>query len=173
MTNREVGFLTFRAISLYAFISALEQTERILYGLSRALQKAYDLTSQLPFFLSLFGPFILLLICSAGLWLFASQLSKRMFTKSTQITLPASITIADVQSVVFLAIGLYILTDTILPFAQTITSIYVSLKGEIDHSSQSDVAVLRISTALKIAAGLSLVFGAKGLTNILRKVRND
>jgi hypothetical protein len=170
MTNRDAGLLTFRALSIYAVIRALEQTEWVLYRWHRMPPDAgFDAW----IYLDLFAPFLLLLFFSLVLWLNATRLSNRMFIAEKQITETITMSLNDVKSMVFLAIGLYLLVDTISPLVQTISSVYASLTNSIDPSSQTKVTMLRITTTLKIGIGLWLVFGNKGLTNILKKIRNE
>jgi hypothetical protein len=169
MTNRDAGLLTFRAFSIYAMITALEQTEWILYRWD-AMPPEVGLDTWI--LLDSFAPFLLLVILSVALWLGSTRVSNRMF-KVNQIMEASAISLTDIKAIVFLAIGLYLLVDTISPLVQTISSVYASLTNAIDPSSRRQVTILRITTTLKIGIGLWLVFGNKGLTNILKKIRNE
>jgi hypothetical protein len=170
MTNRDAGLLTFKALSIYAMIMALEQTEWILYRWDKMPPEAgFDTW----IYLDLFAPFLLLIMLSVVLWLGATRLSNRIFINSNQITEASTISLNDIKNIIFLSIGLYLLVNTISPLIQTISSVYASLTNAIDPSSRRQVTMLRITTTLKIGMGLWLIFGNKGLTNILKKIRNE
>jgi hypothetical protein len=170
MNIREVGLLTFKALSIYALIRALEQTEWILYRWRRI---PVDAGLDLWIYLDLFAPFLLLVLFSVLLWIGASRLSNKMFLAEDRIIESSSISLNEARSIAFLAIGLYLLVDTISPLVQTLFSVYASLKNVIDPESRTQVTMLRITTVLKIALALWLIFGNKGATNILKKIRNE
>ena len=170
MTNRETGLLTFRALSIYALIRALEQTQWLFYKWRRM---PVGTSPDAWIYLDLLAPFLLLFLFSLVLWLTSTRLSNRLFFKENQIVEASAISLNDVKSVVLLAMGLYLLVDTISPLVQTVSSIYASLTNAIDPSSRTQVTMLRLTTALKIILGLWLVFGNKGLSSILKKIRNE
>lgn len=173
MTNRETGLLTFRALSIYALIRGLEQTEQIIIAWPRGAWPEQDrLLWQLIIYSQLFAPLLILIIFSLVFWKVAPRLINKMFT-SDQITNHPAATLSDVKSLVFAGIGLYLLVDTIPDLVQTLFSIYASLSYQLDSSTRTQVSILRLKTILKIVVGFWLLFGAKGLSNSLSKIRNE
>jgi len=170
MTNRDAGLLTVKGLSIYAMITALEETKWILY-------RREGIPTETGFdawiYLDLFAPCLLLIMLSVLLWFGAARLSNRIFINSNQIPEASAISLTDMKTIVFFAIGLYLLVDTIFPLVQTLSSIYASLTNAIDPSSRRQVTILRITTTLKIAIGFWLVLGNKGLINILKKIREN
>lgn len=172
MTNRETGLLTFRALSIYALIRGLEQTQQIIRAWPRAWPEQDRLLWQLIIYSQLFAPILIFIIFSLALWKVAPRLINKMFT-SDQIAKHPVATLADAKSLVFAGVGLYLLVDTIPDLVQTLFSIYASLSSQLDSSTRTQVSILRLTTILKLVVGCWLLFGAKGLSNILSKIRNE
>lgn len=160
MTNRETGLLTFRALSIYALIRGLEQTQQIIRAWPRAWPEQDRLLWQLIIYSQLFAPILILIIFSLALWKIAPRLINKMFT-SDQATNRPTATLSDVKSLVFAGIGLYLLVDTIPDLVQTLFSIYASLSSQIDSSTRTQVSILRLRTILKLVVGFWLLFGKK------------
>jgi hypothetical protein len=170
MTNRETGLLTFRVLSIYALIRGLEQIERVIRAWPRAWPEQDRLLWQIIVYLQLLAPLLVLIIFSLALWKLAPRLTNRMFASDQNTNKPVA-TLDDVKSLVFAGIGLYLLVDTIPDLVQTLFSIYASLSSQLDSSTRTQVNILRLRTILKLAVGFWLLLGAKGLSNIISKIK--
>jgi hypothetical protein len=171
MTNRDAGLLTFRALSIFALLRGLEQTERIVRAWPRTWPEQVRLLWQLIIYSQLFAPMMLIIIFSLILWKIAPRLSNRMFTNA-QNTNDSAVALKDIEALVFSGIGLYLLVDTIPNLVQTFYATYASSFSQLDVSTQMQVNILRLGTILKLAVGFWLLLGAKGLSNIVSKIRN-
>ncbi len=169
MTNRDAGLLTFRALAVYAGILAVEQAERIF----RFWPDETETELLGIVYTQIFAPPLLLSVCALILWFISPILARRMFATS-EIIESSTVPLADVKSLVFSAIGLLLLIDTIRDLVKTIFLIFTTIAfdtHEKDTLRQRNFLV--VVTLLKLGIGSWLFLGTQGLLRVLSRLRRD
>jgi hypothetical protein len=175
MNNRDAALLTFRTFSIYAFFRGVEEAAWLPYRWNRAQPPAVASSMKVPtiVYLNLFPPLLLFLIFAIVLWLVAPRLSNSLFTGDSHETERHTLGIGEIQSILFLAVGLFILVNTIPSVIDIVFIFYAALTSSMSPSSHGQASAMVIAAVLKISLGLWLVFGSRGLSNILSKIRNE
>jgi len=178
MTKREVGILACRLLALYAWIQSLHYVPAVL-DLS---QLFYDPWSRQQYvLLELIAsavPFVLLLGLAIFVWRRAGLISAWIFAHDIQDhqlepeSNPHAVQLEDIQVVAFSTVGLWLLLD-VMPqaAAYSVQLIYAYQLSDFDLGYNLALLAKTIEVLLRVAAGFWLLFGARGLVNLLRKLR--
>ncbi len=172
MTKKEIVSLSLKLAGIYCLIMAISHLNFTIMNVVSFLrgQGFWDmLTSITPFVLLLlsFTPVVLLLLFGVYL-IFSSKLASKMASSMIEEEKTTSFTFQDIQVLAFSIIGVWLLSSALPTFFQTIVRITV-----LYSSSQQSVPVYYISQivagVLKLALGIYLFSGSKGLAKLWQK----
>jgi hypothetical protein len=163
MTKREVATLSFKVLSLYAFIKAIDKLPMLINYMYK-----YDFSEAgLRGFMLFAAPMLLLLLCGGLLWFMAPFLAS-LLSKSSISVDDSAASLLDIQMVAFSVIGLYMLADS-LPALVRSTIFHFGYVSRGDDPFVGEI----MASLVKIAIGLWLLFGSRGLINFIRSMRRD
>lgn len=172
MTKREIATLSFKVLSIYAIIQAINQSYNVLYYL--IYKNQLDDTSRINLVLNSV-PIILLTLCCIILWCAAPFLATSIFKATTsENSSQASgvqASLVSIQVIAFSVVGLFILATSLPNLVDIIVVILLTSKSiqggtvPIIH----DIIVL----SLKVVLGFWLLFGSHGIVNFIRSVQRD
>ena len=161
MTRIDISILTFKVISIYAFIKAIDKMTDIMYYILQ-----YENMHEHSAFLNLIIislPILLLAICGILLWSLAPVLSNFIF-KTQQEENKTDISLTSIQMVAFSTIGLFVLASSLPDFVNVILVIITSKSVEGGETSMIHMVIVLI---LKISLGLWLFFGTRSIVNFI------
>ncbi len=164
MTKKEIAMLSFKVLSLYAFLKAIDK-------LSTAIYYAYRVDEiGVPFVMVYIAPMLLFVLCGGLLW-FLSPLLASSISKSTDHEDNSAASLFDIQSVAFSIVGLYMIADSLPHIVRSTIWHFTSDSLSMGKSSPlfGDVA----GSLVEIAIGLWLLFGSRGLVNFITAMRRD
>ncbi len=174
MTKKEIVSLSLKLAGIYCLIMSISYLSFVIMSARSALRKdfLYMLISITPFVLLLLSitPFVLLLLFGVYL-IFSSKLPSKMASSIIQEEKTTSFTFQDIQVLAFSIIGVWLISSAIPTFIQAILHITV-----LYLSSQQSVPVYSISqivaSVLKLALGIYLFSGSKGLAKLWQKLQS-
>jgi hypothetical protein len=113
------------------------------------------------------------LVFALIVWRLAPSISHIIWKKSESSKTIPNPTLDDIQAAVFSAIGLFVLVNTLPHISQYLilvnqTSSPFQAQSSLEFKAKIELATLTI----KFAIGVVLLFGSKGLVNLIKKVRN-
>jgi len=161
MNRTEVTILSFKVLSVYAFIRAIDNSSYILYYIVSKDQ--FDPASKLKL-LSISAPVLLLALCGGILWYTASLLATSIF-RSTASADESSASLADVQIVAFSVVGLFVLATA---FPDLVNVLAVILTASWIEGGARAMIHNVVVLVLKVALGLWLLLGSHGIVNFIR-----
>lgn len=160
MANKEIATLSFKVLSLYAFIRAIDNLPDILYLVS---QNDLRGTTGLNFIMAA-TPSLLLGLCGAFLWYAAPLLASSIF-RSTVPEDKSLTSLQEIKSIAFSVVGLVMLA-TALPDLVNAALMYYTVAT---HSVRGGSPLLETITVLsvKVILGIWLLFGSRGLVRLI------
>ena len=166
MKNREIAILSFKVLSIYAFIAAIDKSHYFLYYLVYGNQ--LDIPDKFNIVLTSIPP-LLLALCGAILWFAAPLLATSIF-KPTVPEDGSQASLANIQMVAFSVVGLFILA-TGLPDLVNVVAVMLT-SASIQGGARSMIHNI-VVLVLKIALGLWLLLGSHGLVRFIRSTQRD
>jgi hypothetical protein len=166
MTKREIAILSFKVLSIYTFIQAIDKSYYILYYL--IYKNQLDVGRRLNLVMTSVPP-LLLALCGVILWYTSPLLATSIF-KSTTPEDGSQASLVSIQIAAFSVVGLFILA-TGLPNLVDMTVVILTA-GSIQGGAGAmihDIVVL----VLKVALGLWLLLGSHGLVKFIRSMQRD
>ena len=179
MTKKEIISLSLKLAGIYCLIMALSllgyTVPSVISSLSR--QSFWSMIISItPFLLLLLSltPFVLLLLFGFYL-IFSNKLPSKMASSMIQEEKTTSFTFQDIQVLAFSIIGVWLLASAIPTLIRPIVQII------LQHlNSQQSVSFFQISyyisqivtAVLKLALGIYLFTGGKGLTKLSQKFQS-
>ena len=180
MTKKEIVSLSLKLAGIYCLIMSLSYLSFAIMSAVSALRQGFwdMLTSITPFVLLLlsFTPVVLLLLFGAYL-IFSKKLPSKMASsmiegEEEQTT---SFTFQDIQVLAFSIIGVWLLSSAIPTFIQVIVRI-ILLHSTSQRSGSvfiNSYIIPQIAAAvLKLALGIYLFSGSKGLAKLWQKFQS-
>ena len=166
MTKREIAILSFKVLSVYAFLRVIDNLPYILYSMfGNDAKKAI-----IPNLLITTIPPLLLVLFGALLWYMAPFLASSVY-KSAAFENEPNASLADIQTVAFTIVGLFLLASA-LPEIVSFIVIYYTMWAT-DIGGKRALIQNIIVLLLKIGLGLWLLLGSRGLVNVIRSMRRD
>ena len=162
MTKKEIATLSFKVLSLYAFIKAIDKLTYLTIDMYEYRFKDIGVLDYMIFA----SPVVLLLLCGGLLWFIAPLLASSI-SRSTVSEDNSATSLLSIQMVAFSVIGLYMLADS-LPTLVRATIWYFIMTG-----SRSPLAGDIIGSLVKIVLGLWLLFGSRGIVKFISSMRRD
>jgi hypothetical protein len=164
MTKKEIATLSFRVLSLYAFIKAIEHLSTVIYY-------AYQVgETDVPFFMTYAVPVLLLALCGVILW-FSSPLLASSISKTAASEDNSAASLLSIQTVAFSIVGLYMIADSLPPLIRS--AIWHFTSGSVVLGRNSPLFGVVAGSLIEIAIGLWLLFGSRGLVNFIAAMRRD
>jgi hypothetical protein len=166
MTKKEVAILSFKVLSIYAFIRVIETLPYVLYSLFGNADRKILISN----FLIIIIPPLLLLLCGVLLWYMASSLASSLYN-SVAIENEPHASLRDIQSVAFSVVGLFLLASSLPRIVSSIVIFYTMWTTEVvgKHALIESIIV----SLLKISLGLWLLLGSRGLVKFIRSTQRD
>ena len=164
MTKKEIVSLSLKLAGIYCLIMAITHLSFASMTVVSTWRKGflYMLISIIPFVsLILFGAYLI----------FSSKLPSKMASSMIEEEKTTSFTFQDIQVLAFSIIGVWLLSSAIPTFFQTIVRITV-----LYSSSQQSIPVYFtsqiVAAVLKLALGIYLFSGSKGLAKLWQKLQS-
>ncbi len=165
MTKRQAAILSFKVLSVYAMIRAIDRSYDIIYYIFYRAQ----LDQGGRYNLGLISiPSLLWVLCGILLWFIAPFLATSIF-KSTHEEEPRASS-GDIQEIAFSVVGLFVLAMA-LPDLVSVVAImltFASTRGA--GSAMIDRLVVIVA---KSVLGLWLLLGSHGIVRFLRAMQHD
>ncbi|MHC4437306.1 MAG: hypothetical protein ACYS3S_08100 [Planctomycetota bacterium] len=177
MTKKEIVSLSLKLAGIYCLIMSISQLSFFSFTVSSVLKDGFwnmfVTVTPLVSLLLLITPSVLLLLFGFYL-IFSDKLPSKMASSIIQEEKITSFTFQDIQVLAFSIIGVWLLSSAIPNFFRVIAQITVS------STSQRSVSVFRnsyitsqiVAAVLKIALGIYLFSGGKGLTKLWQKLHS-
>ncbi len=163
VTKREIATLSFKVLSLYAFIKAIDKLSTLIYYAYRVSETG------IPFFMIYALPMLLLALCGVLLWFIAPLLASSI-SKSTVSEDNSAASLSSIQAVAFSIVGLYMVGDS-LP--SIVRSTIWRFTEPTSMSKGSPLLGDVMGSLVQVVIGLWLLFGSRGLVNFIKLMRRD
>jgi hypothetical protein len=179
MTKKEIISLSLKLAGIYCLIMAISHFGYAIPSISFALRREsfwsmlISITPFLSLLLSL-SPFVLLILFGFYL-IFSNKLPSKMASSMIQEEKTTSFTFQDMQVLAFSIIGVWLLASAILNFIQPIVQVIVQhlTSQPSNFVYPNSIYISRILTAvLKLALGIYLFLGGRGLTKLWQKCQS-
>ncbi len=166
VTKKEIAILSFKVLGVYAFIRVIDHLPYILdsmFGNDNG-------KATIPNLLIITIPPLLLLLCGVLLWYMAPFLASSVY-KSPAFENEPNASLADIQTVAFTVVGLFLLASALPQIVSFIIIYYTMWTTDIvgKHALIQNGIVL----LLKIGLGLWLLLGSRGLVKLIRSTQRD
>jgi hypothetical protein len=177
MTKKEIVSLSLKLAGIYCLIMAISYLSFAIMSAHSALRQGFwDMLISITPFVSLllsFTPVVLLLLFGAYL-IFSSKLPSKIASSMIEEEKTTSFTFQDIQVLAFSIIGVWLLSSAIPAFIRPIVQIILY------STSQRSVSVFRdsymisqiVAAVLKLALGIYLFSGGKGLAKLWQKFQS-
>ena len=161
MTKKEIATLSFKMLSLYAFISAIDKLPRIFYSMSHNDLRGPGMIN----FVMAAVPPLLLVICGMLLWFMAPLLAVSIF-KSTVSENEPNASFVDIQTIAFSVAGLYVLASALPNLVESVSMYYIIVSHTTEGGAPLGETIIVLM--LKIALGFWLFFGSRSIVKFIR-----
>jgi hypothetical protein len=166
MKRKEIAILSFKLLSLYAFIKAIDRSPDIFYYFFQS-DIMHDYKTLLNF-LMISVPILLLASCGLLLWYTAPLLADSIF-KAIPEESKNGASLVNIQIVAFSTIGLFLLARALPDLVNVVLVILTSSSIQGGRSSMIHIVIVFV---FKVALGLWLLFGSKKIVNFIESVRD-
>ena len=167
MTKKEIVSLSLKLAGIYCLIMSISYLSFTSMGVAAALRREslWHMLTSITSFVSLllpFTPFVLLLLFAAYL-IFSRKLPSRMASSIIiQEEEATSFTFQDIQMLAFSIIGVWLLSSAI-------PRLFATIVRMIELQSASYIISQMVTGVLKVALGIYLFLGGKGLVRLWQK----
>lgn len=169
MTKKEISVLSFKILSIYAVIHAIDKLPDIFYFFSRNSLNEAAVMNLLPKAV----PLILIVVCGIFLWFGAPLLASLIFKSSSEKD-SNEISLADIKVTAFSIVGLFIIASSLSDITQAqVIEFWVS-PGDSGYNEIMSIKRGYIGLFLvKLVFGFWLFFGTRGIVNLIQAGRRD
>lgn len=167
MTKQDVAKLSFKVLSIYALIRAIERLIDILrYNYGNQSDEAVIFN-----FLIISMPFVALILCSIILWFIAPWLAFTIF-KQTESNVKEDVSISEIYMIAYSVIGLYLVASG-LPDLMSTVIVYLAPSSSRIGDNYILMRLISVAT-VKILTGIWLIFGARRIViYLLRREKRE
>jgi hypothetical protein len=162
MTKREIATLSFKVLSVYAFLQAIDKSYDILYYF--IYKDQLHIGDKVSLIMTSAPP-LLSAMCGIVLWFVAPILAASIF-KSIAPEDGSRASLVNVQMTAFSVVGLFILATG---FPNLVSVVLMMLTAAPARAMIHNIVVL----VLKIALGLWLLLGSHKIVNFIRSMQRD
>jgi hypothetical protein len=162
LNARDIGTLSFKVLSIYALINGVDS---LLYAFRYAREG-----DSVNVLLNLSPPTSLI----AGgilLWFAAQRLSLSIFKPGEFENSTKEISTADLQSIAFSIVGIYILSTALRSALELAALLYGHVRAPV--GVEVSVGAASVYFLSKAILGLWLLLGSRGLVNFIRSMKRD
>ena len=165
MTKREIATLSFKVLSIYALIKAIDYLSPLINYMSKYRLSEVSILN----FTFYAAPMLLFLLCGGLLW-FLSPLLASSISKST-IAEDAAASLLSIQAVAFSIVGLYMVANSLPAIVRSTIWHFTSASLYMGKSSPllGDI----MGSLVQIVLGLWLFFGSRGLVSFINSIRRN
>jgi len=110
-----------------------------------------------------FLPAALLLLVSTFLWFSARRIEHRSKIETPSQESESDLTVYSIQSIIFSALGIYLIVDSIIPVTNLVSLIFSANQNGYFPRFWSQLASLAVRGLLTLGIGLWLILGSKSL----------
>lgn len=166
MTKKEIATLSFKVLSLYAFIKAIDKLSSLINYMYKYSLSEVGVSN----FIIFAAPMLLLFLFGGLLW-FIAPLLAFIISRSTVLEDDSAASLLSIQTVAFSVVGLYMLADSLPALVRSTIWHFTSDSHSMGASSPliGDI----IGSLVQIGLGLWLLLGSRGLVNLIRSMRGD
>lgn len=173
MTKKEIVSLSVKLAGIYCLITALTHLSYAVPSVIYSSKKEgfWTIFTSITTCLSIllyFIPFVLLLLFGFYL-IFSDKLPSKMASLIIQEEKANSFSFHDIQVLAFSIIGVWLLVNTIPSFFRIIVQIIVQ-RSDSQRSMNAFLIFQLVSLVLKLALGIYLFLGGKGLADLWQKI---
>ena len=181
MAQKAFIFIALRIFAVYILIqSFMDLTKVVNYYLLPIYYEEFQQVSQVNMLLYL-GPFLVQLVMSIVLWLYADKLSRYFIPKDKvvgnqekTIQNKVSLSVHQFQVAAVSIVGLTIIVYTLpsfLPLIQNWQNIKEIGVNYVDQRMQGELLFSFLEKLLRLIFGFILFLGSRGLVGILKRIR--
>ena len=179
MTKKEIVSLSLMLAGIYCLIMAINHLSYVIQSIASLFRQEdfWSILISINFIVSLLlllTPFLLLLLFGFYLF-FSDKLPSKMASLMTQGEKATSFAFQDIQLLSFSIIGVWLLSEAVPTFIRLIVQITFILPTHQKSVTvfQNSIYISHIVAAiLKIALGIYLFSGGKGIIKLWQKVQN-
>lgn len=168
MNYKKLTIIALKILAINVFIRMTFYLPGIMFGI---LRSDYEMPDRSMEIISSIIPIILLLILSVLLWVFSDKIARSIVKNDDEEGL-ISVDYNKVQQVAFSILGVYLISISLPTFASVLFRIYK--ESSIEMGMRNNISMyypMLVSEITRLILGILLIFGAKGLSNIINKVR--
>ncbi|QDU50376.1 hypothetical protein [Gimesia panareensis] len=171
MQKEDVAFIGCRLVGLYYAIKALETVASFVMTFVAWKSGAQFPASTAAMFYLQLMPFTFYTIAACMLWFGAGTIVKYLLPDGQIASTTSKPTLEQVQSVLFSAVGLLVLTWGITDLGKVLYQLF-QLK-QSSHYAQIPLTLQSecVAVACRLLLGFCLVFGSRGLSGFLTRLR--
>jgi hypothetical protein len=170
MKKTDIAYLACRILAIYIFFRALQN----LSFIPLFFQGSAEPVMRVLMVLTALVPFLILAALSAVLWIFAGRFVQYLLPRSEEVDEQVlMINTKEIYTIAFAVVGVVIVAITIPEFFQIIPNITV-LKSQApftDPMFKLQTTFALIEKIVQFAIGFGLIFGRRGLSVLLSKIR--
>ncbi|MCI5142742.1 MAG: hypothetical protein D3909_13665 [Candidatus Electrothrix sp. ATG1] len=163
LKTEDIAYMALRLMSLVIIIVGINKIPDVIYSIYYYRMSIEQIGGMNLIMISL--PPISLFIAAFCCWILTPKLSKALVKESKSATL--SFSLLGFQKVMFSVMGVYVLSLS-LPNLVNTTMIYFNV-GRKSAEGSVPVLVGLMVLSVQLIMGLTLLFGAEGLTNFLNR----
>ena len=171
MTKKDILIVANRILGIYLLIRAFELFQMV--GMAIATLRQLSLEEEIQGYWFLIGtlvPFLLLIVAAFCLIKWADPIATKLCYKDKPHEIKKSIKKEEIQEVAFSAVGVFIIANALPRITQIIINFSYQgelLKRRLILSGWSSLAGLIV----QLIIGFFLIFGSKGLVQLIQKCR--
>lgn len=181
INSKDLAYISIRVLSIYFFIQALLILSELInisvynYMIFPNLGEENNI-STLNLLFGTMAPFVILLAISIILWIFTDRISNYLLPSNNDVRdgVESKTNIDEIQYIAFSIIGVFILANTLPQTFNLIPSILMlnDISFQLINTTYKIEIIFSFSVyVVKLLIGLGLIFGSKGLTGILKRIR--
>ncbi len=161
MTREEVATLSFKVLSLYAFIKVIDKLAYIISFISKKDLTGTSRINTIPWAV----PPLALLACGILLWYMAPLLASSIFKETVSEDNPNA-SLVDIQIVAFSVVGLFLLANSLSFLVRA--ALWYSMASFSVKELAGDITAFLLQSVL----GFWLFLGSRGIVNFISSMRN-
>ena len=167
MTKKEIATLSFKVLSLYAFIKAIDKLSTLINYMYKYRLSEVGILN----FMIFAAPALLLFLCGGLLWFIAPMLASSISKSKTVSEDNAAASLLSIQAVAFSIVGLYMVANSLPAIVRSTIWHFTTASNSMGESSPLVGDIM--GSLVQIVLGLWLLFGSRGLVNFINSIRRD
>jgi hypothetical protein len=172
MKKEEFAFIGCRLFALFWLVRAIYSISSLMVSWAAWKENISDSPRQLEgmFYYSLV-PFVLYLTVAIFFWFAANHIVKRIIPADISSQDASGITVYQTQSVIFSGVAILILFSSLPEISGVLYKCHLAKQFDSYSNLSFNDKAQFLELAIRLALGIGLLFGARGLSGLLIKVR--